>query len=183
MLGSITPDLSIFGKAVANGYPMGVVGGKESVMRYCVEKNPSRRVMVAGTYNGHPLVAAAAIATLKKLRARESEIYTSLETLGERMQSGLEEIFRSRNYPTTVVRQGSAFVVYFMDHAPRSWHDIATHNDSTQDVAYRKALIEDGIFHFPVTTKQGSISFAHSATDIDETLDITQHTLNRIGGA
>ena len=180
---NVTPDLSVFGKAVANGYPMGVVGGKESVMRYCVEKDPSRRVMVAGTYNGHPLVAAAAIATLKKLRARESEIYTSLETLGERMQSGLEEIFRSRNYPTTVVRQGSAFVVYFMDHAPRSWHDIATHNDSTQDVAYRKALIEDGIFHFPVTTKQGSISFAHSATDIDETLEITQHILNRIGSA
>lgn len=180
---NVTPDLSIFGKAIANGYPMGVVGGKESVMRYCVEKDPSRRVMVAGTYNGHPLVAAAAIATLKKLRARESEIYTSLETLGERMQSGLEEIFRSRNYPTTVVRQGSAFVVYFMDHAPRSWHDIATHNDSTQDVAYRKALIEDGIFHFPVTTKQGSISFAHSATDIDETLEITQHILNRIGSA
>jgi glutamate-1-semialdehyde 2,1-aminomutase len=139
--------------------------------------------MVAGTYNGHPLVAAAAIATLKKLRARESEIYTALETLGERMQSGLEEIFRSRNYPTTVVRQGSAFVVYFMDHAPESWHDIAAHNDMAQDVAYRKALIDDGIFHFPITTKQGSISFAHSADDIDKTLEITQHTLNRIGSA
>ncbi|MDE0920287.1 MAG: aspartate aminotransferase family protein [Arenicellales bacterium] len=180
---NVTPDLSIFGKAIANGYPMGVVGGKESVMRYCVEKDTARRVMVAGTYNGHPLVAAAAIATLKKLRTRESEIYTSLETLGERMQSGLEEIFRSRNYPTTVVRQGSAFVVYFMDHAPRNWRDIAMHNDSSKDVAYRKALIEDGIFHFPVTTKQGSISFAHSATDIDETLEKTQHTLNRIGSA
>ncbi len=176
----VTPDLSIFGKAVANGYPMGVVGGKESVMRYCTDSDVSRRVMVAGTYNGHPLVVAAAIATLGKLRNREAEIYGKLDTLGQQMESGLEQIFHSRNYPTTVVRQGSAFVVYFMDHAPVNWRDIAIHNDAAYDVGYRKSLIENGVFHFPVTTKQGSISFAHSEADIDQTLVITERVLNRI---
>ena len=176
----VTPDLSIFGKAVANGYPMGVVGGKESVMRYCTDSDVSRRVMVAGTYNGHPLVVAAAIATLGKLRNREAEIYGKLDTLGQQMESGLEQIFHSRNYPTTVVRQGSAFVVYFMDHAPVNWRDIAIHNDAAYDVDYRKSLIENGVFHFPVTTKQGSISFAHSEADIDQTLVITERVLNRI---
>ena len=176
----VTPDLSIFGKAVANGYPMGVVGGKESVMRYCTDSDVSRRVMVAGTYNGHPLVVAAAIATLGKLRNREAEIYGKLDTLGQQMESGLEQIFHSRNYPTTVVRQGSAFVVYFMDHAPVNWRDIAIHNDAAYDVGYRKSLIENGVFHFPVTTKQGSISFAHSEADIDQTLVITERVLIRI---
>ena len=176
----VTPDLSIFGKAVANGYPMGVVGGKESVMRYCTDSDVSRRVIVAGTYNGHPLVVAAAIATLGKLRDREAEIYGKLDTLGQQMESGLEQIFHSRNYPTTVVRQGSAFVVYFMDHAPVNWRDIAIHNDAAYDVGYRKSLIENGVFHFPVTTKQGSISFAHSEADIDQTLVITERVLNRI---
>jgi glutamate-1-semialdehyde 2,1-aminomutase len=179
-LAGVTPDLSIFGKAVANGYPMGVVGGKESVMRYCTDSDVSRRVMVAGTYNGHPLVVAAAIATLGKLRNREAEIYGKLDTLGQQMESGLEQIFHSRNYPTTVVRQGSAFVVYFMDHAPVNWRDIAIHNDAAYDVGYRKSLIENGVFHFPVTTKQGSISFAHSEADIDQTLVITERVLNRI---
>lgn len=176
----VTPDLSIFGKAVANGYPMGVVGGKESVMRYCTDSDVSRRVMVAGTYNGHPLVVAAAIATLGKLKSREAEIYGKLDALGQQMASGLEQMFHSRNYPTTVVRQGSAFVVYFMDHAPVSWRDIATHNDAAYDVGYRKSLIENGVFHFPVTSKQGSISFAHNEADIDQTLVITEHVLNRI---
>ena len=179
----VTPDLSIFGKAVANGYPMGVVGGKESVMRYCADSDVSRRVIVAGTYNGHPLVVAAAIATLEKLRNREAEIYGKLDALGQQMESGLEQIFHSRNYPTTVVRQGSAFVVYFMDHAPVSWRDIAIHNNAAYDVGYRKSLIENGVFHFPVTTKQGSISFAHSEADIDETLVITERVLNRIGNS
>ena len=176
----VTPDLSIFGKAVANGYPMGVVGGKESVMRYCTDSDVSRRVMVAGTYNGHPLVVAAAIATLGKLRNREAEIYGKLDTLGQQMESGLEQIFHSKNYPTTVVRQGSAFVVYFMDHAPVNWRDIAIHNDAAYDVGYRKSLIENGVFHFPVTTKQGSISFAHSEADIDQTLVITERVLNHL---
>ena len=176
----VTPDLSIFGKAVANGYPMGVVGGKESVMRYCTDSDVNRRVIVAGTYNGHPLVVAAAIATLQKLRNREAEIYGKLDALGQQMESGLEQIFHSRNYPTTVVRQGSAFVVYFMDHAPVNWRDIAIHNDAAYDVGYRKSLIENGVFHFPVTTKQGSISFAHSEADIDQTLVITERVLNRI---
>ena len=179
----VTPDLSIFGKAVANGYPMGVVGGKESVMRYCTDSDVSRRVIVAGTYNGHPLVVAAAIATLGKLKSREAEIYGKLDALGQQMASGLEQIFQSRNYPTTVVRQGSAFVVYFMDHAPVNWRDIAIHNNAAYDVGYRKSLIENGVFHFPVTTKQGSISFAHSEADIDQTLVITERVLNRIGNS
>ena len=138
------------------------------------------RVLVAGTYNGHPLVAAAAIATLRKLQSREKEIYGKLEELGQRMESGLNRIFQSQDYPATVVRQGSAFVVYFMDHAPVSWRDIAINNDATLDVTYRKTLIENGVFHFPITTKQGSISFAHTVADIDETLEITARILKPI---
>ena len=178
-LSGIIPDLSVFGKAVANGYPMGVVGGKESIMRHCVDPDPTRRVLVAGTYNGHPFTVAAAIATLKKLKNREKEIYGKLEDLGQQMESGLKQIFRTCDYPTTIARQGSAFVVYFMDHPPSSWRDIAMNNDMERDILYRKSLIENGVFHFPVVTKQGSISFAHTETDIDETLEITDRLVSK----
>jgi len=60
------------------------------------------------------------------------------------------------------------------------WSDIARHNDAERDVRYRKALIEMGVFHFPVTTKQGSISFAHTQADIDETLEITERVLDQL---
>ena len=177
----VTPDLSVFGKAIANGYPMGVVGGKRALMEYCVHLDPAKRVVIAGTYNAHPFVVAAANATLDKLMSRENEIYPELERLGQRMEDGLNAILGRRNYPTTVVRQGSAFVVYFMDHAPRNWHDVANANDSERDTAYRKALIERGVFHFPLTTKQGSISFAHTDADIDKTLEVSEEVLNAIG--
>ena len=61
-----------------------------------------------------------------------------------------------------------------MDHPPRDWHDLAEHHDFELDVRYRRALIERGVYHFPVATKQGSISFAHAEDDIDRTLEVTR---------
>ena len=161
----------------ANGYPVGVVGGKTEYMSYCCHPDPARRVLVAGTYNAHPFVVAATTATIRKLKYRGTEIYSHIDRLGARMEEGLRGLFAAQRYPTTIVRQGSAFVVYFMDHAPDCWSDVARNNDAERDVRYRKKLIENGIFHFPVTTKQGSISFAHTEQDIDETLSVTEHVL------
>lgn len=170
----VTPDLSTFGKAVANGYPLGVVGGKASVMKYVDHPDPKQRVLVAGTYNGHPVPSYAAIATLRKLRSREREIYGHVETLSRQMEEGLRSIFADADYPTTFARQNSAFVVYFMDHAPRDWLDVASSNDMERDKRYRANLIANGVFHFPTPTKQGSISFAHTVDDVAKTLEITE---------
>lgn len=176
----VTPDLCTFGKAVANGYPMGVVGGRKEIMSLCSHPDPSKRVVVAGTYNGHPVNVAAARACLARLKAQEQAIYDELERLGARLQAGLEQVFASRNYATTVVRQGSAFAVYFMDHAPTSWRDIALNNDMERDVAWRRALIEAGVFQFPVATKQGSISLAHTDAEIDRTVELAESVLARL---
>ncbi len=173
----VSPDLSVFAKAVANGYPVGILGGKSEYMAYVCHPDPKKRVLVAGTYNAHPFTVAAATATIKKLITRGEEIYSHLDRLGARMQEGLTKIFANQNYPTTIVRQGSAFVVYFMEFEPTCWLDVARNNDAELDVRYRNLLIENGVFHFPVTTKQGSISFAHSTDDIDETLSITERIL------
>jgi glutamate-1-semialdehyde 2,1-aminomutase len=64
-----------------------------------------------------------------------------------------------------------------MDHQPQDWHDVAEHHDMDLDVRYRKALIEEGIYHFPLATKQGSISVAHTDADIEETLSKTEKVL------
>jgi glutamate-1-semialdehyde 2,1-aminomutase len=173
----VRPDLSSFGKAVANGYPVGVIGGKREYMDYFIHPDPKKRVMIAGTYNAHPAMVAAAIATLKKLRTGQDEIYPRLENLGQRMEQGLANLFKDRNITATIVRQGSAFTSYFMDHAPVDWRDIAQHHQFDFDVRYRKALIEHGILQFPVATKQGSLSAAHTTADVDETLAITAKVL------
>ena len=178
-IASITPDLSIFGKAIANGYPLGAIGGRADIMNLFNDPDPVKRVLIAGTYNGHPTPMAAAIGTMEHLLQNGDAVYAHLETLGARMQEGLTRLFVQNNIAATVVRQGSAFCVYFMDHAPRDWHEIAEHHDMERDLRYRRALIAHGVYQFPLPTKQASISAAHTEADIDDTLAITETILSK----
>lgn len=170
----VQPDLSSFGKAVANGYPMGVIAGKKEYMDYFIHPEKKKRVLIAGTYNAHPLTTAAAIATVEKLADPKADVYGHVERLGATLEKGLTEIFTKKGRPFQVARQGSAYCVYFMDHVPVDFHDIANHHDFAFDKQYRERLISEGIFNFPTPIKQGSISYAHTEADIAETLEKTQ---------
>ncbi|MFC5412747.1 aspartate aminotransferase family protein [Larkinella bovis] len=179
-LSGIQPDLSTFGKAVANGYPLGVIGGKKQYMDYFVHPDRDKRVLIAGTYNAFPLTTVAAIATLQKLASPEHRVYEHVNQLGQRLEDGLNTIFAATGRPYYLARQGSAYCLYFMDHAPVDFHDIAEHHDFALDKLYRVKLIEKGIFNFPLPIKQGSISFAHSVQDIDETLEKTEEVVQHL---
>src|SRR5688500_7010922 len=95
----VTPDLSSFGKAVANGYPMGVIGGKKKYMDYFIHPEKSERVLIAGTFNAHPLISVAAIATLQKLASSEHRVYEHVDALGKRLEDGLNDIFSEYDTP------------------------------------------------------------------------------------
>lgn len=157
----VRPDLAVYGKALANGYPIAALGGKRELMERFVDPDPARRVLLAGTYNAHPVPVAAAIATLDRLTP---ELFAQLEAMGARMQSRLEGV--------RVARQGSCFCPYFMDHDPRDWHDLAAHHDFALDTRLRLWLIERGVYTFPMGAKQWSISAAHDPQDIDRTADL-----------
>jgi glutamate-1-semialdehyde 2,1-aminomutase len=167
----VRPDLVVFGKAIANGYPMAVLGGKKEYMDRFVDPSPARRVLLAGTYNSHPVPTIAAIATIERLMMNDGEVYRHVENLGARMQHGLERITSDLGIRAVVARQGSAFCLYFMDHCPRDWHDLAEHHAFSADDLFRRALIERGVYPFPLATKQWSISAAHTTEDIDATLE------------
>jgi len=176
-IAKVMPDLAVFGKAVANGYPMAVIGGKRSLMDFFVHSDPSKRVLLAGTYNAHPLPTAAAIATIERLLMNDGEVYRHVESLGAQMQRGIEQIMRAASLCAVVARQGSAFCIYFMDHEPKDWHDVAEHHDFALDTKMRRNLIERGVYFFPVAVKQCSISAAHTKEDIAFTLEQIKQAL------
>ena len=178
-LAKVMPDLAVFGKAVANGYPMAVIGGKQRLMEFFVHPDPSKRVLLAGTYNAHPLPTIAAIATIERLLMNDGEVYRHVETLGEQMQRGIEQIMRAAGLCAVVARQGSAFCTYFMDHEPKDWHDLAQHHNFALDTKMRKNLIELGVYFFPVAVKQCSISAAHTEEDVQFTLEQIKQALAR----
>lgn len=179
-IAGVMPDLVVFGKAMANGYPIAALGGKKELMDSFVHPDPSQRVLLAGTYNAHPVPTAAAIATIERLLMNDGEVYRHVERLGQKMQKGLEATFHDLDFEAAVARQGSAFCIYFMDHCPKDWHDLAGHHDFRFDEQFRRALIAVGIYFFPLATKQCSISFAHTEEDIDITLEQIQNQLTKL---
>jgi len=96
--------------------------------------------------------------------------------LGKRLEAGVRKIV-SANPTGTLARQGSAFCLYFMDHSPVDWHDVAGNHDFELDAAMRRELIDRGIYFFPLAVKQGSISAAHTEADIDTTLEAWKESL------
>lgn len=179
-IAGVTPDLAVYGKALANGYPIAALGGKKDLMNWFVHPDPSKRVLLAGTYNAHPVPTVAAIATIERLLMNGGEVYRWVEALGRKMQEGLDTLIRRRGIEAVVSRQGSAFCVYFMNHCPSDWHDLAANHDFSLDRKFRTALIERGIYFFPLPTKQCSISFAHQQPDIEFTLDQIDDVLNQV---
>jgi len=170
-LAGVYPDLAVYGKALANGYPISAIAGRRELMDLFVSPDASKRVLLAGTYNAHPVPTAAAIATIQRLSADNGAAYHYLEALGQRMENGL------RSLGLTVSRQGSAFCIYFMDHKPADWHDLASHHDFALDERMRREAIDRGVYLFPLATKQYSISLAHTEADIDATLDVLDQSL------
>jgi glutamate-1-semialdehyde 2,1-aminomutase len=170
-IAGVMPDLVIYGKALANGYPIAALAGKTSLMNYFVHPDAGRRVLLAGTYNAHPVPVAAAIATIQRLSEGDRAVYRHLDSLGAQLEAGVGKVIAHLGLNATLVRQGSAFCLFFMDHAPVDWHDLAANHDFECDVAMRRNLIDHGIYFFPAATKQGSISFAHTAADIEITVE------------
>ncbi|MCZ2075038.1 MAG: aspartate aminotransferase family protein [Bryobacterales bacterium] len=178
-IAGVRPDLAVYGKACANGYPIAVLGGRRDLMDYFVHPEAAKRVLLAGTYNAHPIPVAAAIATIERLLMNGGEVYRHTEALGARIEAGLDAITRELGITATVARQGSAFCLYFMDHAPVDWHDLAGGHNFALDERFRRSLIDHGIYFFPLATKQCSISAAHTAEDIDCTLEAVRDALQR----
>jgi len=169
-ISQVRPDLVTYGKAVANGFPLALVGGKREYMDYIIHPEAAKRPLVSGTYNGHPVAVTAAIRTMEYLLANGPEVYRHVEALGRQMEDGLQAIFAAHRVTASIARQGSAFSFYLMPKVPVDFHDILEHHDFERDVALRRALIDLGVFLVPIATKQCSISAAHTAEDIRFTL-------------
>lgn len=179
-ISGVAPDLVVYGKAIANGFPIAVIGGKQKYMDLFVADDPKKRVLLAGTYNGHPVPTAAAISTIQCLLENGGEIYRRFEQLGARLEEGLLSIFRDHDIQAVVARQGSAFCCYFMQDKPVDWHSLASAHDAEFDLLFRRKLVEEGVYFLPIATKQCSISGAHTEQDIDFTLEKVAVTLKSV---
>jgi glutamate-1-semialdehyde 2,1-aminomutase len=169
----VRPDITVFGKAMANGYPIaGVAGSRELMQRF---SSAGGDVLLAGTYNGHPVCAAAAIATITYLRDHP-EFYERTHRLGDRIRGGLATILAELDVPGAVTGFGGVFVVYFVDGPVRGYRELLRNNHDAY-LAFHRRMTDAGFLMLPMSLKRNHISGAHTEDDIDRTLEAARDVL------
>ncbi len=105
----IDPDLTIFGKVVAGGYPSaGGLGGKKKYMEYLaagIKAGGGKKALVGGTLAANPLSAAAGYFTLKRIA--ETDACAKAGRAGDRLTKGLQSLIEKYNLPFVAYNQGS----------------------------------------------------------------------------
>ena len=177
----VVPDLSIFGKAMASGYPISVLCGRRKMKggKPLMELIEKGEVIHAGTMNSNNPSVAAALATVQVLEAEN--VHPRLFELGQSLMDKLREAAREANQPLLVQGLGPMFHTGFTDET-----EI---NDYRGTFAYDKAKLSHfiGAMHERGLRVIGRglwyISAAHTEADIDEAANIAGEVLREMGSA
>lgn len=159
----VTADLCTFAKAIANGYPISVVAGREELMR-----RVGNGVVHGGTFTGHSVSLAAAKKTLQILD--ETDALADIARYGTSLQAGLTDILESRGIAHCFVGHPSMSGLFFSEVAPTNYRDWINTNYEFYD-AIAPELHELGILVEPDSREPWFMCEAHNMECHNETLD------------
>lgn len=167
----ITPDLAIFAKAMANGFPVAAVVGRAELLDMFVTGG----VVHGGTFNAQLVTMAATVATQNALTPQG---YDAAKKRGERLREGIARILKDANIKAQVAGFELMFHVGFGLEAPaRNYRDIAR-CDKALYVKFCHALLKRGVR----ALERGAwfVSFAHDDAVIDATLEAVRGAAREI---
>ncbi len=170
----ITPDLTCLGKIIGGGLPVGAYGGKREIMEMMAPIGP---VYQAGTLSGNPLAMTAGIETLKVLS--HPGIYERLEKEASRLEEGIAKVASSLNFKLKVSRFASLLTIFFTDN-PVLDYDSVSGADTLLFSRFFQQLLTQGIYWPPSQFEAAFISLAHSAEDIQATIEVIDKALSRL---
>ena len=160
----ITPDLTVLGKIIGGGLPVGAYGGRKEIMDLIA---PSGPVYQAGTLSGNPLAVSAGIETLKQLKVRG--VYKKLEEKSAALAEGIGQAAKKAGIPLTQTRVGSMLGAFFTSGAVVDWN-TAKLSDTKRYGQFFHKMLEQGIYLAPSQFEAAFLSTAHSTNDIEKTI-------------
>ena len=160
----VRPDLTVLGKIIGGGLPVGAYGGRRALMDLVAPAGP---VYQAGTLSGHPLTMAAGSATLRLLRP---ERYDELEATGAALEAGLRVAATEAGASISIGRVGALLTVFFRAAAPRSYAE-AGESDRAAYARFFGAMLDAGILLPPSQFEAWFISLAHGPETVAETIE------------
>ena len=173
----VTPDLTIMGKVIGGGFPVGAFCGPEDIMEL-IDQNkypePEKRSAHGGTFTGNPITMVAGCATIDALK--DGKIHKNINRLGDKMRNGLQDIFDRSKYSASVTGVGSTFGIHFQKDKPKNAGDTAKNNiEMTR--AYFEYMLEENIIYLSPTVSHSWISSPHTDKDVEAYLTTTEEFL------
>jgi glutamate-1-semialdehyde 2,1-aminomutase len=153
----VRPDLTVLGKIIGGGLPVGAYGGRADLLDLVA---PAGAVYQAGTLSAHPVVMAAGEATLKLLTP---DLYAAVDRRADRLEEALAGPGRS------TARVGSLLTLFFRDRPPRDFGE-AKESDTAAFAAFFQAMRAAGVLLPPSQYEAWFLSAAHDDAVIDETI-------------
>ena len=158
------PDMTVLGKVIGGGMPLAAFGGTRAVMEQLA---PMGSVYQAGTLSGNPVATACGLQTLREVQ--KPGFY---EALGERTRSlvaGLSAAAQNAGVPFCGDSEGGMFGFFLMGQLPQNYATVMT-TDGARFNALFHGLLDSGVYIAPALYEAGFVSAAHSAEDIEVTV-------------
>ena len=159
----IDPDITILGKIIGGGLPIGAFGAKAGLMNAL---SPTGRVYQAGTLSGNPLSMAAGKSVLSRL---SKPFYDKMRKKTEEFLDEARSIFKKRRVPATIQTAGSMFTIFFNPNPVQNFKDAL----DSDPKAFRKffhQMISEGLYLPPSAFETSFVSAAHGRQEFRKTL-------------
>lgn len=171
----VTPDMTTLGKIIGGGMPVGAYGGKKEIMEFV---SPAGPVYQAGTLSGNPIAMAAGLTMLQYLDTHE-EVYAQLNTIGDKLVSGIQASLNKLDLNYTINHLGSMYSLFFTD---KEVFDFASakHADTALFGKYFQAMLHRGIYLAPSQFESLFLSTALTDDYISQILEANEASLKEI---
>ncbi len=170
----VRPDLTILGKIIGGGLPVGAYGGRRDIMDLIA---PSGPVYQAGTLSGNPLAVTAGIAALSQLKKKT--VYKDLERKAATLAEGLADMARKAGVDLYQTRVGSMMGAFFTKGPVVDWNSAKT-ADTQRYGKFFHAMLESGVYLAPSQFEAAFVSTAHSTADVTATLKAAQKAMKAL---
>ncbi len=150
----VKPDITMMGKIIGGGFPVGAIGGSEEVMSSFDPRNRGS-MMHSGTFNGNPITCTAGAISLRELTQARID---KMEKSAGRLAAELARAARQAELPFSVRQYGSLMNVFFLKEPPPA---TITREDSRAIANFHLAALNQGLFLAP----RGLIALSTVITD------------------
>lgn len=172
---NITPDITILGKIIGGGMPVGAFGGKENIMNHIAPDGP---IYQAGTLSGNPVAMSAGLTTLNLISSED--FFNSLEYKTKILVDGITKSAEKIGVPLAMNYVGGMFGLFFTNEKTiDSFEKVINCNKEHYNIFFH-GMLEEGIYLAPSSYEAGFVSSSHSDDDIKLTIDTAEKIFKKI---